>query len=241
MNKVNLRFINFLTKEGKKTKAFSIFRKTMLILSKKIQENKILNIKNEIQTQYLIEENNTQSSDTLLPLTAEINHIFAKEIKIYKEPQSKKETLNPSLYYFVSPSKQSENTEERKSDKTNNNSEKKKQQQQSIQNISRCSLVFIQSINNIKPIFEVKRIRIGGSTYQVPSLVSFHRQESLAIRWIIQAARDRKKKNPKINFEDCLALEILEAFKKQGNAHNKRDDLHKIAEANRAYSYYRWW
>jgi len=123
--------------------------------------------------------------------------------------------------------------------KTANNSETKKLQ--NIQDISPCSSLFIQSINNIKPIFEVKRIRIGGSTYQVPSLVSFHRQESLAIRWIIQAARERKKKNPKINFEDCLALEILEAFKKQGNAHNKRDDLHKIAEANRAYSYYRWW
>ena len=207
MNKVNLRFINFLTKEGKKTKAFSIFRKTMLILSKKIQESKTLNArfgdKNEIGIQFAIEENNIKSSDSLLPLTAKIKHVFAKEIKIYKEPQYKKETLKSSTSSLFS-SKQSEKIKDKKrlekenefSLKSNNNLDKINQQ--NIQNISRCGLVFIQGINNIKPIFEVKRIRIGGSTYQVPSLVSFHRQESLAIRWIIQAARDRKKKTLKL-------------------------------------------
>ncbi len=101
------------------------------------------------------------------------------------------------------------------------------------------NLVF-EAINNIKPSVEVRKIRKGGITYQVPALISKKRQETLAIRWIIDAAKARKK-NSKISFAECLALEFIEASKKLGKPRQKRDDLHKLAESNRAYIRFRWW
>lgn len=98
-----------------------------------------------------------------------------------------------------------------------------------------------KAIDNVKPFFEVKKVRVAGTTVQVPSLVQPNRQESLAINWILQSAFERKKKNPSQTFENCLALEIYEAFLKQGQARNKRNELHKLAEANRAFSHFRWW
>jgi small subunit ribosomal protein S7 len=101
--------------------------------------------------------------------------------------------------------------------------------------------LFHQSINNVKPLFEVKKVRVAGTTYQVPALIESNRQEHLAINWLIQSAYERKKKNPSQNFENCLAFELYEAFQKQGQARNKRNELHKLAEANRAFSHFRWW
>jgi ribosomal protein S7 len=101
--------------------------------------------------------------------------------------------------------------------------------------------VIHQAIENVKPFFEVKKVRVAGTTVQVPSLVQPNRQESLAINWILQSASERKKKNPSQPFENCLALEIFEAFQKQGQARNKRNELHKLAEVNRAFSHFRWW
>ena len=95
-----------------------------------------------------------------------------------------------------------------------------------------------RAIANVKPIFETKRIRISGVTREIPCLVPLHRQEGLAIRWSIRAARERKKKNPRYSFAQALASEILDASKAVGTARMQRDQLHKQAEQNRAFIHY---
>ena len=95
-----------------------------------------------------------------------------------------------------------------------------------------------RAINNVKPIFETKRVRVSGVTREIPRLVAIHRQEGLAIRWIIKAAREKKKKNPKYSFAQTLASEIMDASKAIGSAKNQRDQLHKQAEQNRAFIHF---
>ena len=96
--------------------------------------------------------------------------------------------------------------------------------------------VFQQALENIKPKVEVKSRRVGGATYQVPVEVPASRQTSLALRWIVDYSRGRKG----ASMQRALALEILDAFKNQGNAIKKRDDTHKMAAANKAFAHYRW-
>ena len=96
--------------------------------------------------------------------------------------------------------------------------------------------VFEQSMNNIMPVLEVKARRVGGATYQVPVEVVPARQTSLALRWVVDYSRGRKG----ASMQRALALEILDAFKNQGNAVKKRDDTHKMAAANKAFAHYRW-
>ena len=95
---------------------------------------------------------------------------------------------------------------------------------------------FQQALENIKPKVEVKSRRVGGATYQVPVEVPPARQTSLALRWIVEYSRGRKG----ASMQRALALEILDAFKNQGNAVKKRDDTHKMAAANKAFAHYRW-
>ena len=97
-----------------------------------------------------------------------------------------------------------------------------------------------QAVENVKPTLELRRVRKGGTTYQVPAIVSQKRQSRLAIKWIIESALKRKKKN-KASFSDCLVKEIIEAFNKTGSSRQKRDEQLQIAEYNRAYTRYRWW
>ena len=96
--------------------------------------------------------------------------------------------------------------------------------------------VFQQALENIKPKVEVKSRRVGGATYQVPVEVPPARQTSLALRWIVEYSRGRKG----ASMQRALALEIVDAFKNQGNAVKKRDDTHKMAAANKAFAHYRW-
>ena len=96
--------------------------------------------------------------------------------------------------------------------------------------------VLKKSLDNIKPMLEVKSRRVGGSTYQVPIEVRADRRTSLAMRWLIKYANDRSEKT----FTDKLAGEILDAFNNRGAAVKKREDTHKMAEANRAFAHYRW-
>jgi len=96
--------------------------------------------------------------------------------------------------------------------------------------------IFSQAIENVKPRVEVKSRRVGGATYQVPVEVSSARQVGLALRWITDYARARKGTEMK----RALALEIADAYKNQGNAIKKRDDTHKMAQANKAFAHYRW-
>ena len=96
--------------------------------------------------------------------------------------------------------------------------------------------VFQTALENIKPKVEVKSRRVGGATYQVPVEVVPARQTSLALRWIVEYSRGRKG----ASMQRALALEIVDAFKNQGNAVKKRDDTHKMAAANKAFAHYRW-
>ena len=96
--------------------------------------------------------------------------------------------------------------------------------------------VFLKAIENAKPILEVKSRRVGGSTYQVPVEVAPHRQQSLAFRWIIQFARSRSGRS----MEEKLAAELIDCYRNQGNTIKKREDTHRMAEANKAFAHYRW-
>jgi small subunit ribosomal protein S7 len=96
--------------------------------------------------------------------------------------------------------------------------------------------VFKQALDNVAPSIEVRSRRVGGATYQVPVEVRAERRQALAIRWIINAARGRNDKT----MVDRLSAELMEAANNRGNAVKKREDTHRMAEANRAFSHYRW-
>src|SRR5687768_136744 len=93
-----------------------------------------------------------------------------------------------------------------------------------------------RAVDNVKPRLEVKARRVGGATYQVPLEVTTDRQLGLAVRWLVDYA-DARKGTP---MRDALATEILEAYQGQGNAIRKRDDVHKMAQANKAFAHFRW-
>ena len=219
------RFINFLTKKGKKATAESLFLKTLYLLCQKIPlmdagvgahevsrakrdeplASQIQGAKTPYNTGKVVHKVNTHPTDQLRisyfpPITLEGDLGASRGLSgmAPEYPQSSQKL--GSLFYIIQ-----------------------------------------QAIENVKPFLEVKKVRVAGTTYQVPCLVQSNRQENLAINWLIQSAFERKKRNPSQAFEICLASEIFEAFQKQGQARNKRNELHKLAEANRAFSHYRWW
>ena len=96
--------------------------------------------------------------------------------------------------------------------------------------------VFQQALDNVMPTIEVRSRRVGGATYQVPVEVRTSRRQALGIRWIITAARERNEKT----MTERLSAELLDASNGRGNAVKKREDVHRMAEANRAFSHYRW-
>lgn len=95
---------------------------------------------------------------------------------------------------------------------------------------------FKTAINNVKPMIEVKSRRVGGATYQVPVDVRTDRGISLSIRWILNASRERKEKT----MQEKLAAEFMDAAQNTGTAIKKKEDTHKMAEANKAFAHYRW-
>jgi small subunit ribosomal protein S7 len=96
--------------------------------------------------------------------------------------------------------------------------------------------MFHEALDNVKPAIEVRSRRVGGATYQVPVEVRMERRQALAIRWIITAARGRNENT----MEERLSGELLDAANNRGTAVKKREDTHRMAEANRAFSHYRW-
>jgi len=96
--------------------------------------------------------------------------------------------------------------------------------------------VFKKAVDNVKPALEVKTRRVGGANYQVPVEVNRNRQTSLSLRWIIGYARERGEKS----MVEKLAAELLDAANNRGGAIKKRDDTHRMAEANKAFAHYRW-
>ncbi|MFK7944987.1 MAG: 30S ribosomal protein S7 [Paracoccaceae bacterium] len=96
--------------------------------------------------------------------------------------------------------------------------------------------IFHEALENIKPSVEVRSRRVGGATYQVPVEVRPERREALALRWLITASRGRNENT----MEERLAAELMDAANNRGTAVKKREDTHKMAEANKAFSHYRW-
>jgi small subunit ribosomal protein S7 len=96
--------------------------------------------------------------------------------------------------------------------------------------------VFNEAINNIRPTVEVRSRRVGGATYQVPVEVKSKRAQALAIRWLVDASRKRKDKH----MSDKMFNEIYDAYEKKGSAVKKKEDVHKMAESNKAFAHFRW-
>ncbi len=96
--------------------------------------------------------------------------------------------------------------------------------------------VFEQAVQNVRPNIEVRSKRVGGSNYQVPIPVNRRRQQSLAIRWILEAARGRKGRAT----SQGLAQELIDAFKREGTAMTTRENVHRMADANKAFSHFAW-
>ncbi len=96
--------------------------------------------------------------------------------------------------------------------------------------------VFKKAVDNIRPAVEVKSRRIGGSTYQVPTDIKPNRQTALAFRWLINFSRSRSEKG----YSNKLAAELMDAYNNRGGAIKKKDDTHKMAEANKAFAHFRW-
>ena len=96
--------------------------------------------------------------------------------------------------------------------------------------------VFLKALDNVKPLVEVKSRRVGGATYQVPIEIRESRREALAMRWVINAARTKSGHG----MGERLASELLDAYNNTGTAYRKKEDTHKMAEANKAFAHYRW-
>ena len=96
--------------------------------------------------------------------------------------------------------------------------------------------IFVVALNNIKPMVEVKSRRVGGANYQVPVEVPQRRARTLAVRWLVTFARDRREKG----MSNKLANEILDALNQQGGAFKRKDDVYRMAQANKAFAHYRW-
>jgi len=96
--------------------------------------------------------------------------------------------------------------------------------------------IFNEAIGNIRPTVEVRSRRVGGATYQVPVEVKLKRAQALAIRWLVDASRKRKDKH----MSDKIFNEIFDAYEKKGSAVKKREDVHKMAESNKAFAHFRW-
>lgn len=204
-HRVQNKCINLLTKNGKKTKAYSLLNAALTLVIKRTRHL----AKTSYNFPAGIPEAKLQTSSS--GMAAKTNQANRKE-----DRRTEEEDLAQALDHGF---------------------EAKLQEHQDM----KAHSIFLQSIENVKPIFEVRKVRIAGNTLLVPALIPFQRQENKALRWIIEGAKERKRKNSKSVFEDCLATEIIEAWEHHGYAKQKRDELHKIAEANRAFSHYKWW
>jgi small subunit ribosomal protein S7 len=96
--------------------------------------------------------------------------------------------------------------------------------------------IFLKALDNVKPVIEVKSRRVGGATYQVPVEIRDSRREALGMRWIINAARNRSGHE----MSERLAAELMDAYNNTGTAFKKKEDTHKMADANKAFAHYRW-
>ena len=103
--------------------------------------------------------------------------------------------------------------------------------------------LMVDAVENIKPICKVEKVRVAGTIYDVPGIVARDRQQTLAIRWILEAAAFKFKRriNYRISLEKCSFDEILDAYRKRGFARKKRENFHGLASTNRSFAHFRWW
>jgi len=243
------KFINLLMRSGEKSKAHKFFAFSLNILQQKALSSKNvsnLNIPSnnendihDIREYSPLCENSTELFILYTEKNNKVDTFLQEPQKAYK----KQETL--SSYPFFDKDEKKEYIEK---DPIKKRDTKTKPfifgipsyaEQNYYNNFLKNSTLY-QAVENVKPTLELRRVRKGGTTYQVPAIVNQKRQERLAIKWIIESAEKRKKKN-KNSFSDCLVSEILEAFNKTGQPRQRRDEQLKIAEFNRAYTRYRWW
>ncbi len=97
-------------------------------------------------------------------------------------------------------------------------------------------VVFTRAVENVRPSIEVRSKRVGGATYQVPTPVNFRRQQTLAIRWILEAVREKKGRPT----HQSLAEELMNAYRREGTAMTKRENVHRMADANKAFAHFAW-
>ena len=170
--------------------------------------------------------------------------LFADSLKQIEYPrlENKKRTKKKVFDFFVGRKneKRPEEYEKKEKEKNSDNFSKTEKEERDIFNLFLRNNILYQAVENVKPYLELRRVRKGGTYYKVPAIVSQKRQESLAIKWIIEAAEKKKKKNNR-SFSYCLVSEITDAFNKTGIVRQRRDELLKDAEFNRAYTLYRWW
>ena len=219
------KFVNLLMRSGEKSKAYKLFAESLNILQEKeYKKEKQKNGDKTESTKTYSVINNEKSGQYALPELFQLYTEKSEQEKQLQKPSSQPILSKPLLSKDktkVIPSFVSLAEQESYNDFLKNN-------------------ILYQAVENIKPILQVRKVRKGGTTYQVPAIVNKKRQERLAIKWIIEGAEKRKKKN-KNPFSDCLVFEILEAFNKTGSSRQRRDEQLKIAEYNRAYTRYRWW
>jgi small subunit ribosomal protein S7 len=228
---IGSRFINkmirFITKQGKKSLASESMNKVRSILTNFEADRKDFKKKQKIQGLHQPPIKLKSPNENL-----EQNKISSK-IETYKSRK---------LSQFLSRQKLKSSENFRKQLKKNVKSLKKTPKKKKLGYSPLSPRVLIeQAISSVKPFVEVKKVRVAGSTYQVPAILKKHRQENYAMKWILQSALERSKKNRSQSFEYCLAFEIYEASKKQGQARMKRNELHKLAESHRAFAHFRWW
>jgi small subunit ribosomal protein S7 len=207
-------------------KEIEIYRKLINCLMQKGKRDKALGILftalSDMQAKLLVE--NSQQFRRFRIFEAKRNQ---KEFHYlgFKDPQLGVESFDQKIIISVENKVKDQFFEIEKADKT--------------KKLSKLFSLVHQGIENISPYLEVRKSRVSGKTRQIPAMIRKKRQQALAIRWLIEAARKKQKTN--IRFSECLASEFIEASQKQGNAIQKRNELHKIAHANRTFLRYRWW
>ena len=243
LQELKKKFCNLLMRNGEKSKAYKLFYESL-----KQVEDKTRIKKATTRVCLSSDTSDTQLFDLLAARKKKEND---NQEEIYDSLEFGSEqgirTTN-NLLQIHSQSQKTENQQkgyvdqQRKGKKNNSVSLKggnKKDSEYFYNEFLRKNTLY-QAVENVKPPLELRRVRKGGTTYQVPAIVSQKRQERLAIKWIIESAEKRKKKSNS-TFCNCLVSEILDAFNKTGQPRQRRDEQLKVAEFNRAYTRYRWW
>jgi ribosomal protein S7 len=223
---INDKFINLLMKNGNKLKANRIFYDSLKILYFKNlnsvsthQNEKLTNI-HLLQKKYdysckkkeFMDVFSSDKETTDINTTLKENSLFNRSCKIDEKLQCVSPAHKNSAEDFFSDNLV----------------------------LTNANKLFIKAVENVKPSVETRNVKVSGMTYPVPAVIGKHRQQILAIRWLIECAT-KNKKNTSISFCECLASELYEALISSGKAKQKRDAMHKHAEYNRAYIRFKWW